>query len=90
MKKKLSIEKFAARAKRILAARERGRAEFERSDLILNRMVRDFEIGTSAKVGKQIVALVDQFALKSVVYRPVGVRRFDLVAQKLSRKQAKA
>ena len=75
MTKKQKVAKVAA----FLEARENGKAEYARADDLLEELVGLLEVGETVTLpdGREI-ALVDQFADRAVVWKPAGVRRFEL------------
>lgn len=63
-----------------LRARESGKRAYARADRLLDELASSVEIGEPIVLnesGKKAI-LKDQFADKSIVWKPCGVRRFEL------------
>jgi hypothetical protein len=64
--------------RRYFAEREAGRLAYRRSDRLLAEIARNLTPGVPVQLDGREVILVDLFAGKDVVFRPCGVRRFEL------------
>ncbi len=75
-KKKVDL---ALLATQLLRARDAGKEAYGRADQLLEELLQHAQPGDQISIGGgQVVELVDQFADRSVVWKPAGVRRFDV------------
>lgn len=63
----------------LLRARDAGKEAYARADELLDQLIHLGGPGAKIPIaGGQLVEIVDNFADRSVVWKPAGVRRFDL------------
>lgn len=77
----MSMTKAALKrkAQAYFLCRDRGKDFYAQADAILDQLASELEHGEEIDLGKgRVAVLVDQFADRSVVFRPCGVRRFEL------------
>lgn len=62
-----------------IAAREEGKAAYARADVVADELETMLTVGVPVELpdGRTAV-LVDQFADRKVVWKPAGVRRFEI------------
>jgi hypothetical protein len=66
-------------ARKLLAARDRGKAAYAEADTHLDALIEAVKVGERIDLGNNEYAeIVDAFASKNVVWKPAGVRRFDI------------
>jgi len=70
---------LAERVLKCLRSREAGRSQYARADRLLDTIAQEMNAGDEIALpkGKKAV-LVDLFAEKTVVYKPLGFRRYEL------------
>ncbi len=68
-----------------LRALEVGKAKYAEADALLEVLVKEMRVGVPVSLngahgggGRFVAILVDQYATRTVVWRPVGVRRFRI------------
>jgi hypothetical protein len=76
----MSKKKTAEKMLEYLAAKEAGKAAYGRADELLEEISSEVDLNEEVKLDNsgRVGVLVDQFADRTVVFKPCGVRRFDL------------
>jgi hypothetical protein len=79
-KLKKQTEPLAARVTKCLRARELGRRQYAKADRLLDSVAAEMKPGDEVEIGAggKKAILVDEFAEKTVVFRPSGFRRYSL------------
>lgn len=68
---------------RCLRAKERGQKAYKLADRLLEEIALEVVPGTAVNLGKGRAAVLrDQFADKAIVWKPCGVRRFELEVER--------
>lgn len=76
MKPKASC--LARKVRKMLAAKDRGRAGYIESDQILDELLAELKPGQQLDLGGgQIFEVIDNFAVKNKCFKPAGVCRFE-------------
>jgi hypothetical protein len=77
---KLSEKDVTSKIRKLLAARDEGKAAYSRADELLDELVagglkpdRDIPLP-----GGRVARLVDQFKAKNKVFKPTGISRFEI------------
>ena len=70
---------IADKVKRCLRAKELGQKNYKKANALLDEIAAEVEPGEPIVLSeKRKVVLEDQFREKSIVWKPCGVRRYDL------------
>jgi hypothetical protein len=79
MAKRVKSESVADKVKRCLRAKELGQKNYKKADALLDEISLEVEPGEEVILSPtRKVVLHDQFADKSIVWKPCGVRRYEL------------
>ncbi len=70
---------LATTARKLLAARDRGKEAYAEADTHLDTLISQMKPGETIDLGNgETAELHDQFSDRNVVWKPAGVRRFDI------------
>ena len=76
---KLTKASLKRKAQSYFLLRDRGKDFYQDADAVLDQLAGALEPGAEIDLGGgKVAVLVDAFAEKNVVFRPCGVRRYEL------------
>lgn len=75
--------RMARKMRRYLAAKDEGKKGYAEADRLLDELAKEIGLNKAVKLDDsgRTGMLIDQFAERNVVFKPAGVRRFDLKIQ---------
>ena len=79
MPRRAKIATLPEKIKRCLRAKELGKKNYHRAGTLLDEIALELKPGDQVELSeKRKVVLEDQFLTKSIVWKPCGVRRYEL------------
>jgi hypothetical protein len=78
-KKSVSLAEKVDKVKRCLRAKELGKKYYGIADALLDELSAEVEVGGEIKLSaRKKVVLEDQYQTKTIVWKPCGIRRYEL------------
>lgn len=73
-------KRVARKMLKLLAAKDEGKRAYAQADALLDQLAKEVPLNHVVRLDEsgRVAKLIDQFAEKTIVWKPTGVRRFDL------------
>jgi hypothetical protein len=80
-------KRIARKMLKLLAAKDAGKQAYAEADKLLDELANEVALDLAVKLDDsgRVAKLVDQFAVKTIVWKPCGVRRFDVKVEQGAR-----